>query len=518
MQELIEQFVNYLKGIWLNKFFIVIAIWVICPIGWYFVWKMPDQFESKAQVYVDTQSLLRPLLRGLTVRPDSDSQIRLIVRTLMTRPNLEKIARMADLDIQSIKPQEYEENLSILKDNLRIGSSPRENIFHLSYTSEKPEKAKDVVQAALDVLIENTLGETRGEADTAEQFLDRQIKAYESRLLEDERKLTEFKQVNSAILGTNVGDFYGVLQGHKARLDEARLQLREVESRLASTQAQLKGEEPSFGLVKQRQQAFLTTEYDSRIDQLRSQIDELSLKYTDRHPNIIELNRRLAEFEALREEEIKSRQEEGDDAYTGANDSLDANPVYQQLKLTVSQLENEKASLQVRVNEYQRKVQEIEEKIHLIPEIESQVISLNRGYEVTKGKYNELLTRREQARLSQNADLTADDIQFKVVEPPRVPLEAAGPNRLLFMTIVVVFSFAVGMGSSLLVSIIQPVVMSGSQLTALTGYPVFGSVSLSAGAGTISHEKSHNLIFFGAITALIAVYAVLIIFQLKFGG
>ena len=516
MQELIEQLVNYLKGVWLKKFFIVIAIWVICPIGWYFVWKMPDQFESKAQVYVDTQSLLRPLLRGLTVQPDSDSQIRLIVRTLMTRPNLEKIARMADLDIQSTNPQEYEKNLSILKDNLRIGSSPRENIFHLSYTSEKPAKAKDVVQAALDVFIENTLGETRGEADTAEQFLDRQIKEYESRLLEDERKLTEFKQANSALLGTNVGDFYGVLQGHKARLDEARLQLREVESRLASTQAQLKGEEPSFGLVQQRQQAFLTTEYDGRIDLLRNQIDELSLKYTDRHPNIIELNRRLAELESLRDEELKSREDEGD-AYA-PNESLDANPVYQQLKLTVSQLENEKASLQVRVNEYQHKVQEIEEKIHLIPEIESQVISLNRGYEITKGKYNELLTRREQARLSQNADLTADDIQFKVVEPPRVPLEAAGPNRLLFMTIVVVLSFAVGIGSSLLISIIQPVVMSGSQLTALTGYPVFGSVSLSAGAGTISNERSHNLIFFGAIAALIAVYAVLIVFQLKFGG
>ncbi len=517
MQELIEQLVNYMKGVWLKKFYIIIAIWVICPIGWYFVWKMPDQFESKAQVYVDTQSLLRPLLRGLTVQADSDSQIRLIVRTLMTRPNLEKIARMADLDIQSTNPAEYEKNLGVLKDNLRIGSSPRENIFHLSYTSKAPDKAKDVVQAALDVFIENTLGETRGEADTAEQFLDRQIKEYETRLLEDERKLTEFKQANSALLGTNVGDFYGVLQGHKARLDEARLQLREVESRLASTKAQLKGEEPSFGLVQQRQQAFIATEYDGRIEQLRSQIDELSLKYTDRHPNIIELNRRLEELETLRDEEIKSRQEDGD-AYDTGSDILDANPVYQQLKLTVSQLENEKASLQVRVSEYEHKANEIEEKIHLIPEIESQVISLNRGYEITKGKYNELLTRREQARLSQNADLTADDIQFKVVEPPRIPLEAAGPNRLLFMTVVVIFSFAVGLGCSLLISIIQPVAMSGSQLTTLTGYPVFGSVSLSDGAGTISKERSQTLIFFGAIAALIAIYAVLIIFQLQFGN
>ena len=74
MQDVIDQIFVYLKGIWLKRIFIVLAIWAICPLGWYAVWKMPDQYASKAQVYVDTQSLLRPLLRGLTVQPNTDYQ------------------------------------------------------------------------------------------------------------------------------------------------------------------------------------------------------------------------------------------------------------------------------------------------------------------------------------------------------------------------------------------------------------------------------------------------------------
>ncbi|WP_020408738.1 XrtA system polysaccharide chain length determinant [Hahella ganghwensis] len=516
MQELIEQFINYLKGIWLNKIFIVLAIWVICPVGWYFIWKMPDQYQANAQVYVDTQSLLRPLLRGLAIQPNSDSQIRLMVKTLMTRPNLEKIARMSDLDIMSKDQSGFDEIIRDLEDNLRIGSSARENFFRLSYSSEHPETARNVIQAALDVFVENTLGETRNEADTAEQFLERQIAEYERRLLEDERRLTEFKQANAEVVGTNVGNFYGVLQTNKSRLEEAQLQLREVQSRLTSAQAQLRGEQANLDNSADSSGPGIETEFDARIEQLQVQLDELSLKYTDKHPNIIEIRRRLEDLEKSREEVIEEYKEAQKQVASGGP-GVGSNPVYQQLKLTVTQLENEKVSLEVRVKEYQTKVKEIEEKIHLVPEIESQVIALNRGYEITRSKYNELLSRREQARLSQNADLAADDIQFKVVDPPRVPQEPTGPNRLLLMTAIFVLSIGAGVAVSFLLSQIRPVVLSGSQLTLLTGHPVFGTVSLANGNSIVSKERLQKWVFIGALMAILAVYAALVVINLKFG-
>lgn len=513
MQDLIDQVVNYVKGIWLKKWYILLCVWVICPIGFYVVWKLPDQFQSKAQVYVDTQSLLRPLLRGLTIQPNTDNQVQLIVKTLMTRPNLEKISRMSDLDIKSKSDSEYEDILKELKNNLRISAAGRENIYTITYDSKSPEEAKTVVQSALNVFIENTLGETRTEADTAGQFLERQITEYENRLLEDERKLTQFKQKYSNILGVNVSSYYTDLSAQKARLAEAQLQLREINSRLQSAEAQLKGEEPTFGLIQQKSiTTNLSTKFDTRISQLRTQLDELSLKYTDRHPNIMELKRRIEDLENQRTEEINAIKAQTSQ-FDVAAENLDTNPVYQQMKLNVTRLQNEKVSLEVRVKDFETKVNSIEDKIHLIPEIESELVSLNRGYDITKGKYNELLTRREQARLSQSADLTADDIQFKVVDPPRVPLEATGPNRVILLSVVTFFSLAAGVGLAFVLSQVQPVLLSGNQLTRLTGYPVFGLVAMSNIEEVKKGERLQVLFFALALLCVLGLYGALVALQ-----
>ncbi len=515
MQELIDQLVNYLKGIWLKKYLIIITIWALCPLGWYFVWQLPDNYQSEAKVYVDTQSLLRPLLRGLTVQPNTDSQLRLMVKTLMTRPNLEKISRMADLDIAAKSDEEYESMLNKLKNNLLIEAAGRENIFTIKYEAEKPEEAKTVVQSALTVFIENTLGESRNEADTAGQFIDRQIKEYETRLLEDERRLTEYKQKYSNILGVNVSSYYSELSAQKSRLEETKLKLREIDSRLSSARAQLKGEEPTFGLIQQRSKTtVVSTEYDGRIAQLRSQLDSLTLKYTDRHPNIVELNRRIKKLEEQRKKEIDAINAQSSH-YDVAAESLDTNPVYQQMKLNVTRLENEKASLQVRFQDYQAKVNAVQEKIHLIPEIESELVSLNRGYEITKSKYNELLTRREQARLSQSADLTADDIQFKVIDPPRIPLHPSGPNRILLLSLVMIFGLGSGIGLAFLASQVQPVLVSANQLTRLTGLPVFGSVAMANLEQIRKTERLSLILFSLLLLSVFGLYCVLIALQLS---
>ena len=132
MQEIFEEIIDYLKGIWLKRRYIIIATWLICPLGWYFVSSMPDVYESEARVYVDTQSLLRPLLKGLTVETNTNTQIRLMVKTLLSRPNLERISRMTDLDVQASNSEEYEKIIKSLKNNIKISGVGRENIYTLS--------------------------------------------------------------------------------------------------------------------------------------------------------------------------------------------------------------------------------------------------------------------------------------------------------------------------------------------------------------------------------------------------
>ena len=150
MQEILDNLLDYLKGIWLKRRYMIISTWLICPIGWGIVSTMPDVYESKARVYADTQSILAPLLKGLTVQTNPNVQINLMIKTLLSRPNLERISRMTDMDIQAETPQQYENIILRLKSNIKIKKQRgRENIFTISFQDKNPEMAKNVVQSYL---------------------------------------------------------------------------------------------------------------------------------------------------------------------------------------------------------------------------------------------------------------------------------------------------------------------------------------------------------------------------------
>ena len=107
LQKTIELLIGYLKGVWVKKRYIMICSWLVCPIGFVYVASMPDIYESSARVYVDTRSVLKPLLRGLALQTDPRQEVAMMVKTLLSRPNLEIIARESDLDITTSNAVKY---------------------------------------------------------------------------------------------------------------------------------------------------------------------------------------------------------------------------------------------------------------------------------------------------------------------------------------------------------------------------------------------------------------------------
>ena len=100
MQEILAQVFSYLWGVWRHRWLALAIAWVVAIAGWLWVWSMPESYVARARVYVDTNTVLRPLLAGLAIQPDHENRIGLLSRTLLSRPNLEKLMRMTDLDLQ----------------------------------------------------------------------------------------------------------------------------------------------------------------------------------------------------------------------------------------------------------------------------------------------------------------------------------------------------------------------------------------------------------------------------------
>lgn len=505
LQQTITQILDYIKGVWIKKRYVIIFSWLICPVGFLYVASLPDVYSSKAQVFVDTRSVLQPLLRGLTLQTNPDQEIQMMAKTLLSRSNVEKIARESDLDITTQTEAQFESLVSSLSGRIKLGSTGRDNIYNISFSDKDPVVAQRVVQETLDLFVEGTLGNNRKDTDTAGRFLNEQIAEYESRLSEAEQRLANFKRQYNDILPL-AGTYYSSLQSFNDELEATRLQMRQLQQQADSLRNQITSarQSDSFG-VTNPDEPVLRTRYDDRIRGLEEELDRLRLRFTELHPDVIEVTSLIESLEKARKKEI--------DAFL--NDSINDNnqPITElnrEIKLEASRLESQIAALKVKESDLLNKIAELESKVDLIPQIEAESAALNREYGVTKQKYEELLSRRESADLSRRADVSSEDLQFRTIEPPLLPKRPSGPNRLIFYTAILVIGFGSGIGVAFLISQLKPVLIRPKQLLAISDYPIWGTVSHLDKERISKTNRTRLIVFLLSSGTILAMYGVLV--------
>lgn len=520
IQEALDQILTYVKGVWIKKRYIIVSTWLICPIGWSYVASLPDQYASSARLYVDTSSLLRPMLRGLAVFNNAGDQVQTVAQTLLSRPNLEKIAREADLDITVTTQAEMDVLIEGLRSGIRLSSTSERNIYTIRYDSYSPELAQKIVQITLNEFVESSLGSNRQSSDSAEEFINRQIEEYEQRLEEAEQRLADFKVSRIDRAPGSSRDYYTQLQRQITELQTTELRILELTSQYDAAKAQLIGEAPVFGLTspESNMTSTMSTRYDGRIAALESKLDELLIQYTENHPEVLKTKSLMESLKKERQEYIQGlsqvAQETGSYSQFG---NINQNPVYQELKLSVAQLEGQLAQLNVRAEQYRSKIAELEKIVDLVPQIEAEEQGLNRDYNITREKYLELISRREQAEMSRKAEATSDDVQFRVIDPPTLPTKPSGPNRILLYSTVLIIGFGAGLGIAFLVSQVNPVVLSPTQLISTFGIPVFGKISHINAIEIARVDRRRMLVFAASSGFIVFIYAGLVYADIAFG-
>ena len=151
MQDLIQQILGYLRGMWHRRWIGLAVAWVVVIIGGVGVFRLPDQFEASARVYVDTQSMLRPLMAGMAITPDASGQVAILSRTLLSRPNIEKIIRKSDLDTSArASAESLVDNTTAFAEDLalRLG---RQHLYDRLPVYRPEEGARRRAGSALDV-------------------------------------------------------------------------------------------------------------------------------------------------------------------------------------------------------------------------------------------------------------------------------------------------------------------------------------------------------------------------------
>src|SRR3954453_6016870 len=138
---------------WPHRWKALALSWVLCVAGWIGVSLMPDHYQSSTRIYADADAVLSQLLRGIALDSSPASQVELLQRTLLSRPNLERVVARTDLDMRVTSPLAREGLLRQLEKDIKITAQTR-NLFTITYTDRQPRIARDVVQALLNLFIE----------------------------------------------------------------------------------------------------------------------------------------------------------------------------------------------------------------------------------------------------------------------------------------------------------------------------------------------------------------------------
>ena len=518
-----EQYLAVLRQIrqvWHHRLVAALVAFAVAGAGWAYVVQLPDVYRADTRLYVDTASMLNRLLSGVALDSSEVDRefLRLAQRSLLTRPNLERIARETDMEISAVTPEARERMLNGLASGIRIRAEStqargQDNLFQLSYDHRDPEQALRVVRAVHDVFIESVLGLTRRDTEKMDTFLERQISQYEARLEEAEERRKRFRQMNAGLLPGEGQNYFGMLTAARERLREAELNLtraQRMRDDLTEQLGALPGGAvagpllPEDGTVGPAAGGAAAA---SQVRALEERLRELQGTYTDQHPDVVATRRQL---ERAREQLPAGFADSGTGP-VGTGDALSDRLRLQDLRTELARAQAAVASEQATVEEYRRRMQELEGAVNTIPEVEAEMARLNRDYNIVRQQFEELVSRRESARMSREADLTVDEGMFQVLEPPHVTTRPVAPNRLRLSTAVLGGAFAAAGGLAMLLALLQPTYGDLSQLRNSTGVHVLGRVGLVRSRWEERRRKLTMVVYGLLVAVLLAAYVVIIV-------
>ncbi|OYV38985.1 MAG: hypothetical protein B7Z80_08565 [Rhodospirillales bacterium 20-64-7] len=505
---------QYLRSAWRQRWVGVIIAWLVCGVGWVFVYTIPNQFESSARLFVDADAVLTPLLRGLAADSAPTTQLEILQRTLLSRPNMEKLISKTDLDLTLNGPSDRERLLARLASDIKVNPQTR-NLFTIAYRNKSPKVAHDVVQTLLTIFVESATGGSRSDMENARRFLERQIQSYEQQLRAAEKRRADFRARYMDILPADNNPNVPALEGARNAVGQLDGKLQDALMARDALKQEVENTPPLIVVESGGLGGLSGPAARTRLQDAEEQLSMLLLKDTDQHPDVI-AQRKL--IESLKKAPVDSPPSAAAKLGAAANSATGMkrsvpNPVYDQLKVKLIEADTNVISLQRQRDDAVRYRDKLEKVQREQPGLIAEYQNTDRDYGVLRKNYEELLGRLQAANIAQAADTQADKVKLQIIDPPEIPRLPVAPNRMLLVTGVLLVGLGAGLGVTILLGQFDRSFSTIDDLRAL-GLPVLGGISV-LGMLPLRQRVVAVLRFGAAIAVLVSIYGGLIVHILR---
>jgi polysaccharide chain length determinant protein (PEP-CTERM system associated) len=309
--EVMRQLATLGHAVWKWRWLAVAVAWPVALVVAVAVSLVPDRFQASAQVFVDTQTVLKPLMAGLAYQPDIDQQLKMLARTLISRPNVERVIDEAEAGTHFASPAAREAEVSRLMASIKVESAGSGNLYAITYRDTRPDRARKLVEAVVDLFATSSTGQKRRDSEDASKFIGEQIQAYEGKLVEAENRLKDFKMRHFGQTGVSDKDYFSRVSALSDEVNRLRVSLSAAEQTREAYQRQLATEDPQLPIEAAAAMPAAPSEIDQRLEAQRKQLDELLRRYTDEHPDVVSARRTIAQLEAQKRQEADARADSG---------------------------------------------------------------------------------------------------------------------------------------------------------------------------------------------------------------
>ncbi|MGH1470016.1 MAG: XrtA system polysaccharide chain length determinant [Cellvibrionaceae bacterium] len=434
-------------------------------IGWYW----PKVYSSESAIYVDDQNILRPLMEGTAVTTDVSDRAKLAREIIFSKDFMDQILETFEWFEDADRGEVAKERLvSEIQSRTQINNAGK-NLIKISYVDKDPMHAFKITDFITHEFINRSTKTRQQESRNAYNFINQQVEEYHGKLIAAEEALKNFRSSNldaSPGAQRSVDDRIVEL---RRRIEATQLEIREAKIRKNTLNKQLTGE-LSVSASRSRE-----GQYNTRLQELQSQLEELRLSYHDTYPDIVSIKGQMAEIEKARLRERQAR-ERGEDLGDGYASAPEKNALYEELRSEVSSTESRIAMLDARLLENHDLLKKEEDRIIRINDMDANLSELTRDYQVNQDIYNSLVRQRERAYISMNIDEEEQGETFKEQEPASLQLTPRGIRFAHFVAGGLLFSFLVPLGAILGLAFLDGKVRMESEVSEKMGLPVLASV------------------------------------------
>lgn len=434
---------------------------------------MPPKYQSSTTIFVEQKNVIQPLMQGAAVSTDVRDQAKLAREIIFSRKLMAQALEEVGLLNKSQSSLEQEWITDAAKARTTI-TNVGPNLIRIDYRDSDPERAFQTTKKYAELFISESLQLQASESQAAFEFIEKQVNEYHDKLVQAEQQLKEFRTSHIDARPGSEADISRRIDALQSTIEKTTLELKEAKIKEASIEKQLSGEaEVSVSVSREGQ---LIT----RIAELQGQVDNLRLTYHDTYPDIVRIKHQIEDLReevvAVRKQREEARKNPKATSQVSLDDSARLNPVYQQLKQQLFDTRTHIETLNTRLIEHKSLLQSGITQATRVHGGEATLAELTRDYEVNRDIYQDLLKRRENARVSRSLDHDKQAQTLRIHDPAFLPLQKSGVRFLYVAVAGFLLSIAAPIGILYALTQVDPRIRFESVISTKLKLPVLGVV------------------------------------------